>query len=60
MLQFKNNEFCPAGLPANGEKITACYVRLSHEDLQGGDSNSVVNQRDLLLKYCIEHHCQRQ
>ena len=49
-------KFIPGELPADGAKITACYDRLSQEDEQEGDSGSVVNQRDFLRKYCVEHH----
>ena len=37
------------------DKITALYVRLSHEDAIDGDSNSVVNQKALLLKYAQDN-----
>ena len=33
------------------DKITALYIRLSQEDDLDGDSNSVINQKSLLLKY---------
>lgn len=35
-------------------KITAIYLRLSHEDTTAGDSDSIVNQRTMLLKYCAD------
>lgn len=52
----KRKAFIPGTLPAEGE-ITACYDRLSQEDEQAGDSGSILNQRDFLLKYCKDHHC---
>lgn len=33
------------------EKITALYCRLSQEDANEGDSNSITNQKDILLRY---------
>lgn len=51
----RTNTFDPGALPADGSPITACYVRLSQEDEQDGDSGSVVNQRDFLRKYCDDH-----
>ena len=33
------------------EKITALYVRLSRDDEQQGESNSIVNQKSILSKY---------
>ena len=51
----RTKAFVPGNLPAEGE-ITACYDRLSQEDELDGDSGSVVNQRDFLLKYCKDHH----
>ena len=38
------------------EKITALYERLSHDDELIGDSNSVVNQKAILLQYVKDHH----
>ncbi len=57
MWQFDRftNTFVPGTLPTDG-KITACYIRLSQEDEQEGDSGSVLNQRDFLLKYCTDYH----
>ena len=57
MWQFdkKTNSFVLGTLPTNGAKITACYERLSQEDDLDGDSGSILNQRDFLLKYCTEH-----
>ena len=37
------------------EKITALYCRLSQEDANDGDSNSITNQKDILLRYAKEH-----
>lgn len=58
MWQFDrySNTFVPGILPADGSKINACYTRLSQEDEQEGDSGSILNQRDFLLKYCKEHN----
>ena len=36
-------------------KITALYARLSSDDGQEGDSNSIVNQKKILKKYAAEH-----
>ena len=36
------------------EKITALYCRLSQEDANEGDSNSITNQKDILLRYAKE------
>ena len=56
MWQFDKftNTFIPGVLPSDGGKINACYTRLSQEDEQEGDSGSILNQRDFLLKYCKE------
>ncbi len=35
--------------------ITACYERLSQEDKLEGESNSIVNQKKILEKYCRDH-----
>lgn len=58
MWQFdiKTKTFVPGALPADGSQITACYDRLSQEDELEGDSNSILNQRDFLLKYCTDYH----
>lgn len=37
------------------EEITALYCRLSHDDGREGESNSIVNQKEYLLKYAKEH-----
>ncbi|MCL1904363.1 MAG: recombinase family protein [Oscillospiraceae bacterium] len=36
-------------------KITALYCRLSKEDEQSGESNSISNQREMLAKYAADH-----
>ena len=36
------------------DKITALYCRLSQEDLQAGESGSIQNQGDMLLRYARE------
>ena len=36
-------------------KITALYERLSHDDEVEGESNSIVNQKKLLLEYARSH-----
>ena len=35
-------------------KITALYERLSRDDEQSGDSNSIVNQKKMLEKFATE------
>ena len=35
--------------------LTVLYLRLSREDENEGDSNSIVNQKELLLRYAQEH-----
>ena len=37
------------------DKITALYARLSQEDAVDGDSNSIVNQKAVLLKYAEDN-----
>jgi len=38
------------------DKLTALYCRLSKDDGEDErDSNSIVNQKDMLLKYAKEH-----
>lgn len=37
------------------EDITALYCRLSQDDKQEGDSNSIINQKKILKKYAVEH-----
>ena len=38
------------------DKITALYCRLSQEDVQIGESESIQNQKLILQKYADEHH----
>ena len=38
-----------------GEKWTALYVRLSRDDENEGDSNSIQHQIEILTKYCKDH-----
>ena len=37
------------------EKFTALYCRLSQDDGREGESNSIVNQKEYLMKYAKEH-----
>lgn len=37
------------------EKITALYCRLSRDDELQGDSNSIVNQKNILSKYAKDN-----
>ena len=37
------------------QKITIPYCRLSNEDSQDGESNSIQNQRELLTRYAQDH-----
>ena len=37
------------------QKITALYCRLSQDDGREGESNSIANQKDILLAYAKEH-----
>ncbi len=38
------------------DEITALYCRLSQDDKQEGDSNSIINQKTILSKYAKENH----
>ena len=38
------------------DKITALYCRLSQDDMLDGESNSITNQKDILLKYAQDNH----
>ena len=38
------------------DKITALYRRLSQEDMQAGESESIQNQKLILQRYADEHH----
>ena len=40
------------------EKITALYCRLSRDDELQGDSNSIVNQKNILAKYAEDNNFQ--
>ena len=37
------------------DKITALYCRLSQEDMQAGESESIQNQIEILSKYARDH-----
>ena len=37
------------------QKITILYCRLSNEDALDSESNSITNQRDILLRYASDH-----
>lgn len=37
------------------DKITALYCRLSQEDMQAGESESIQNQQTILEKYAQEN-----
>lgn len=51
-LQNKNNVPTQGvGLLLNGLKITALYLRASREDELEGESNTILNQRALLMDY---------
>ena len=39
---------------SSGEKITALYERLSRDDEQQGDSNSIINQKQYLMDFCSQ------
>jgi len=41
------------------EKWTALYVRLSRDDENEGDSNSIQHQIEILTKYCKDHDISR-
>ena len=38
------------------DKITALYCRLSNDDVIDGESNSITNQKSILLKYAQDNH----
>ena len=40
---------------SNMEKLAALYVRLSRDDENEGDSNSIAHQVEILTKYCRDH-----
>ena len=37
------------------DKITALYCRLSQDDVLAGESNSITNQKDMLIKYAQDN-----
>lgn len=37
------------------EELTALYCRLSQDDKQEGDSNSIINQKQMLSEYAESH-----
>ena len=39
----------------SSDEITALYCRLSQDDKQEGDSNSISHQVEILTKYAKEH-----
>ena len=55
MLQ-QSNTFNVLRNPAEllTDDITALYCRLSQDDKQEGDSNSIVNQKKILKKYASD------
>lgn len=56
MLKQSNNTVAfNDTLAMTEENITALYCRLSQDDKQNGDSNSIVNQKKILKKYALEH-----
>ncbi|MGO0985155.1 recombinase family protein [Clostridioides difficile] len=57
MLQQSNNTLNVLRNPMEilADDITALYCRLSQDDKQEGDSNSIVNQKKILKKYALDH-----
>ena len=51
MLGFKKGKGEFMTKQAENNKITALYCRLSQDDGRDGDSNSIVNQREILSQY---------
>ena len=41
--------------PSKQERITALYLRLSRDDDLEGESNSISNQKTLLMNYAKQH-----
>ena len=39
---------------SNAEKITALYCRLSQDDGREGESNSIINQKDICQGYFLQ------
>ena len=37
------------------DRVTALYERLSKDDEQQGESNSILNQRTIVWEYCEKH-----
>ena len=37
------------------DRVTALYERLSKDDEQQGESNSILNQRTIVREYCEKH-----
>ena len=37
------------------QRYTALYERLSHDDELQGESNSISNQKQLLMEYAVSH-----
>ena len=44
------------GVMTDQNKITALYCRLSQDDDLNGESNSITNQKEMLLKYAKDNH----
>ena len=40
---------------SNSEKVKALYCRLSHDDELQGDSNSIINRKQILSDYAVKH-----
>jgi DNA invertase Pin-like site-specific DNA recombinase len=51
ILQFQAHNLPQKDEP---EGLTACYERLSQEDKNDGESNSIANQKKILERYCKE------
>lgn len=47
--------FAKTGKLAYPDNITALYARLSQEDALDGKSNSIANQKKILLKYATDN-----
>ena len=45
----------PSALAAPDDRITALYCRLSRDDELQGDSNSIINQKNILQKYAADN-----
>ncbi|MDR1210312.1 MAG: recombinase family protein [Clostridiales bacterium] len=45
----------PTSAQDEPEGLTACYERLSQDDRNEGESNSIVNQKKILERHCKEH-----